>query len=38
MSYVVYFCLKKMLLYWSADQYNNVYKGVVEKGCRQERD
>ena len=26
-----------MLLYWSVDQYNSVYKGVVVKGCRQER-
>ena len=24
-----------MLLYWTVDQYNNVYKEVVEKECRQ---
>ena len=28
----LYFCLEKMLLYWSVDQYNNVWKRVVEKG------
>ena len=31
-QYVVYFCLENVLLYWSMDQYNNVWKGVVEKG------
>ena len=28
----MYVCLEKMLLYWSVDPYNNVWKRVVEKG------
>ena len=28
---VVFFGMKKMLLYWSVDQYNNLQKG---KGCQ----